>query len=344
MDELVTNLETPRRPTNSWWAGASESAELPRNLFRYILASSGLHQVVLLLLTIAVFLVELVPLELQRRIINDLVKHRGYRLVIILGAVYAAIVLTQGGLKLVLNVYRGWVGERATRELRRRIRSLVGALPSDSPLPEEHGIGVSMIVAEVEPIGGFVGESVSEPFLQGGILCSVVAYMIHLEPLMALSWFVLFVPQLVFVPFLQSAINKRTAGRVRILRKLSISVVDLGGDTDERSLSDDGRIDRVFELNMAVFRLKFGMNFLMNLCTHLQIVAALLLGGWFVYTDQLEIGGVVAFVSAIGRLNDPWGDLVNYFRDISVTNVKFRLMVDAINQMTQESGVPHPDR
>jgi len=33
-----------------------------------------------------------------------------------------------------------------------------------------------MIIAEVDPIGGFVGGSVSEPLLQGGILASVVAY------------------------------------------------------------------------------------------------------------------------------------------------------------------------
>jgi hypothetical protein len=43
---------------------------------------------------------------------------------------------------------------------------------------------------------------------------------------------------------------------------------------------------------------------------------------------------VVAFISGIGRLNDPWGDLVNYFRDVNVTQIKYRLLVDAINQLT----------
>jgi ABC-type bacteriocin/lantibiotic exporter with double-glycine peptidase domain len=69
----------------------------------------------------------------------------------------------------------------------------------------------------------------------------------------------------------------------------------------------------------------------MNLCSHLQIVAALLLGGWWVLQDQLEIGGIVAFISGLGRLNDPWGDLINYFRELSVTRVKFRLLADAVN-------------
>ena len=69
---------------------------------------------------------------------------------------------------------------------------------------------------------------------------------------------------------------------------------------------DAKRIDRVLQLNMGIFSLKFSMNFLMNICNHLQVIAALLIGGWMVHTDQLELGGVVAFISAVGRLNDPW--------------------------------------
>ena len=70
----------------------------------------------------------------------------------------------------------------------------------------------------------------------------------------------------------------------------------------------------------------------MNLSTQFQIIAALLVGGWLVYTDELEIGGVVAFISGIGRFTDPWGDLVNYFRDVNITQVRYGLLRDAINQ------------
>ena len=73
----------------------------------------------------------------------------------------------------------------------------------------------------------------------------------------------------------------------------------------------------------------------MNLSAQLQIIAALLVGGWLVYTDQLEIGGVVAFISGIGRFTDPWGDLVNYFRALNITQVEFRLLSDAVNQQAQ---------
>jgi ABC-type bacteriocin/lantibiotic exporter with double-glycine peptidase domain len=51
-----------------------------------------------------------------------------------------------------------------------------------------------------------------------------------------------------------------------------------------------------------------------------------------VHTGRLELGGVVAFVSGIGRITDPWGDLVNYFRDANLNQVKFRLLSDTVNQ------------
>jgi ABC-type multidrug transport system fused ATPase/permease subunit len=311
------------------------ATEMPRNIFRYVLETSGLHQLFLLLLTVGVFLLEVVPLELQRRIVNDLVKHRDYRLVIFLCAAYAGTVLVQGATKLVLNVYRSWVGERATRDLRRRVRVLVSSRSFASSGSEAQGIQASMIVAEVEPIGGFVGASVSEPLLQGGVLLSVLAYMIHVDLSMGGAALALFVPQLVFVPLMQGAMNRRTGTRVQIIRQLSVSVVEAISGNDAREQTDDERIDRVFELNMGIFRFKFTMNFLMNLSTQFQIIAALLIGGWLVYTDQLEIGGVVAFISGVGRFTDPWGDLVNYFRDANIAQVKFRLMSDAVNQQGQ---------
>ena len=318
------------------WArqfGAAAMDKLPGSVFRYVLATSAPHQLLLLALTVSVFLLEVVPLELQRRIVNDLVKDRPYRWVITLCAVYAGVVLVQGGTKLVLNVYRAWVGERAIRDLRHRIHSVIEAPPTPSPAAEAQGIAVSMIVAEVEPIGGFVGESVSEPLLQGGILASVLAYLIHIDPWMALGAFALFVPQFFFIPLMQAAVNWRAGARIRILRQLGIGVID---QANGHFRADDQRIDRVFSLDMGIFRLKFTMNFLMNLCSHLQIISALLIGGWWVHTDRLEIGGVVAFISGISRLNDPWGDLVNYFRDLTVTQVKYRLLSNAVNELARD--------
>lgn len=318
--------------------GRRSAAEVPDNIFRYVLAAGGWHQLALVVLTVAVFLLEIVPLELQRRVVNDLAKDRHFNYVVLLCAAYAATVLMQGSAKCGLNIYRSWVGERATRDLRRQVHRLVESTSAASSTLEAEGVQASMIVTEVESIGSFVGSAVSEPLLQGGILCSVLGYMIHVDFWMALAAFLLFVPQLVFVPLMQGAMNRRVRERVQIVRQLSVGVVAEGQDHDpRRERADDTRIDHVFELNMGFYKLKFSMNFLMNLSTQLQIVSTLLVGGWAVYQGRLEIGGVVAFISGIHKITDPWGDLVNYFRDANLSQVRYALVRDAINLQAEDA-------
>jgi ABC-type multidrug transport system fused ATPase/permease subunit len=318
---------------------------LPSTIFRYVFAVSWRHQIALVALTVITFLLEVVPLEIQRRAVNDLVKERSFNLVVLLCAVYAGAVLVQGSTKLAVNLYRGWVAENAIRDLRRHVLAYLRIARAAAPGPEVRGIGAAMIVGEVEPIGGFVGSSLSEPLLQAGIMLSVLAYIVHIDRWMATAAFALFLPQLVFVPFMQGAINRRAGARVWVLRQLGVSTVDTRAPSIERDLSDGKRIDRVLQLNMGIYKFKFSMNFLMNLCSHLQVVGALLIGGWMVHTDQLQIGGIVAFISGVGRLNDPWGDLVNYFRDLSLTQVKYRLVADRTNQLSERwASVPIDQR
>ena len=84
------------------------SEQLPNNVFRYVFTVSWVHQIPLVSLTVVTFLIEVVPLEIQRRVVNDLVKHRHFQLVVTLCAAYAGAVLAQGAAKLGLNVYRSW--------------------------------------------------------------------------------------------------------------------------------------------------------------------------------------------------------------------------------------------
>jgi len=75
---------------------------------------------------------------------------------------------------------------------------------------------------------------------------------------------------------LQSAVNRRTGARIQVLRQLGIAMIaGNGGAADERSRIDDRRIEKAFALDMGIFKLKFSMNFLMNVCNHLQINSAL---------------------------------------------------------------------
>jgi len=88
-----------------------------------------------------------------------------------------------------------------------------------------------------------------------------MGYMIHVDVRMAAVAILFFIPQLIFVPLMQHAMNRRTRVRVRIIRRLSVDVIKGGGDA-VRDRDDDDRIDRVFRLNMGIYKFKFSMNFL----------------------------------------------------------------------------------
>jgi ABC-type multidrug transport system fused ATPase/permease subunit len=314
-----------------------KSAVLPKTIMGYVLRTSGHHQIGLALLAAGVFGLTSVPLELQRRIVNDAIKNGATRTIVWLAIAYAGVALLEQALKLALNVYRGWVSEDAVRTLRETLRGAgayepvhrdaqrEGRSEASSDLSNETGVHAAMFVSEAEPIGGFVGMAISEPLLQVGILVSVIGYMTYLEPwALALSAGFL-LPQMLFVPAMQMAINRRAAKRVQTLRHG-------GGEIVATGVPEEGDIERVFALNMGIYKIKYSMNLAMNFMYHAAIAVALGVGGLLVVHHRLQLGTVVAIVSGIGKLNDPWGDLVSWGRELSVDAVKYRLFADALGR------------
>ena len=307
---------------------------MPKSLFGYIWRAGAKHQVALCALSIAVFLLSTVPLELQRRLVNDAIKRGALDAILWLALAYAAVSLAEGGIKLFLNIYRSWVSERAVLDLRGRIGKLTGRAAESDDSGGAGGVEVSMMLSEVEPIGSFIGLSISEPLLQGGILLSVFGYLAFLEPWLALLAIGIFSPQLVFVPLIQGAINRRVERRIQTLRKVSGGIVDAassGNGVDEPRREQ--QVAQVFRLNMGVFKLKFSMSFLMNLLHHLGVATALGVGGWHVVQGSLELGTVVAFVSGLGKVNDPWRDVVNWFREMMVARVRYGLISSGMRKI-----------
>ncbi len=329
-----------RRPARRRAAAAAQRDELlsrrvPTTLTQFIQASSGWHQLWLLIISTLVFLMSTAPLEVQRRLINGALKGQDYHPILVLAGLYAALALGEGLLKLVMNMYRAWISEHAVRSLRRSIDALLNSRSAHPGEADQTGIGVSMILAEAEPIGGFVGSAVSEPLLQAGILASVLAYMIYLHPMMAVVAVAVFSPQMIFVPLVQRAINARVKQRIKTLRKVSVTVTT--ETRDEAPQVQRRRIDRVLALNLGIFQLKFSSTFAMNMLTHLGTAGVLALGGWYVVQGETEIGTVVAFVAGLAKITDPWRDLVAWYRDMHVARAKYALFATAVQTMLAES-------
>lgn len=48
----------------------------------------------------------------------------------------------------------------------------------------------------------------------------------------------------------------------------------------------------------------------------------------------------MAFVSGLGKVNDPWGDLVDWFREMTLVLTRYRLFSDAMNALGHCNSEP----
>jgi ABC-type bacteriocin/lantibiotic exporter with double-glycine peptidase domain len=188
-------------------------------------------------------------------------------------------------------------------------------------------------LSEADPVGLFVATSISEPVLHGGVLISVFAYLIYLQPWMAIVALALFVPQCAVVPLVQKAINRRTASRIQVMRHLSADIVaeSAEGVLQREERAYKRRVSDIYALNLQIYWRKYAMNFLINLLYHFGTVGILFVGGWFVMQGKTEVGTVVAFISGLTKVNDPWNDLVTFFRDMTNARVKYRLIARVLD-------------
>ena len=76
------------------------------------------------------------------------------------------------------------------------------------------------------------------------------------------------------------------------MREVSIAIVGAGGAFD-RNGEQRERLQDVFVFNMGIYKIKFTMNFAINLMTQIGYIGILSLGGYFVVTKATEIGTVL---------------------------------------------------
>lgn len=320
--------EPPRPP--------AQGLTLPPSFLRFVLLSGGWHQAAVCALSVAVFLLNTAPIETQRRIIDTAVHAGSIRAILTLVVLQIAIVLAYGLAKLAMNVYRAWLGECATRDLRFVVTQRLERM-SEEGSDLTNGTGLAMILSEADDIGAFVGSSLSLPIVEIGFLASIFVYLAVLDLKMMFASLLILAPQFVFVPLMQRAINRGVAQRTRLLRRFGDEIL-----SPSKAESSTRRLDEVFTVDVGVFEIKFSLNFLMNLTYSLGSLLVLAIGCVLVVQGQTEIATVVTFLSATSRIVDPWNDVVDWARGFVMTTVKYNLIVQALAASPDEAASPTP--
>ena len=100
-----------------------------------------------------------------------------------------------------------------------------------------------------------------------------------------------------------------------------------GGSSVSSLASEIGKtFEAIYGVRLRVFKLKFGLKFLVSGLQSVGVFTLLFVGGIMVLHGKTEIGIVVAFISGLDRVIDPWRELIAFVRSTSAAKVQFDMM------------------
>lgn len=288
------------------------------SLAGFVWRASGAHQFYAGLIAVCVALFQFIPIDIQRRIVDGAIGSKDVTALFVLGALYLGSILLQSGLKYVLQLYQAWVGESAVKVSRDQLARVASHRPKETAASA--GQTVNVVGREIDNVGGFVGTSISEFVINLTLLVAVSAYMIYMQPTIAMVAAIFLVPQIFLALFMQRELNTLVERQVGLVR-------ELGSDIVQDPAQGSRTIGAIFSNRVRFNALKFGLKALLNIANAIGPLMVLLVGGYLVIHGQTTIGTVVAFVSGFDRLSSPLRDLLDFYRQYEQARVQHDMIV-----------------
>lgn len=320
------------RRMRRWKGGRSIYSLIMRQTARLQVAAIGLG---LLLPPLAV-----VPLEMQKRIIDDAIPAGDLGAVTMLAAAFAGAVFAAALLRGALHYLQGWIVEIVTRVLR---ISLISAQRRRAAPQARLQLGAvtSVMAAEVEPLGDFAAEALNTPLVQGGTLAGVLGYMFATEPRLAAIGAIALIAEGLVTPLMQYWINQLTAERIVRLRRAGLDLIESADPGRHAALVPGlGEVRASYRLRLRMNVLKSVLKIARHLIERAAMVAVLAFGAVMVVRGETELGVVVAFLSGLRQVQGPWSELLDFYRRLADARVKYRLVHAAITATTPAGSVP----
>lgn len=293
------------------------AAQWPHNLFGFIKLTSQRWQWGLAGTALTVAVLTVVPIELQRRIINEALEQQDLvQLLWLAGFMLAAIIALQTG-KFLLGVYQNWISQSVIYATRHQLIDHFGTEYED----EGEGRAVTVISTEADQVGEFVGTGISDLVADGGKLVFAIGYMLYVEPMVTLVALAFFLPQIIALPFLQNSLNRLMRQRTDLLRNLSDEVSEQ--DAQDSADQCEDVLGKIFTNRARSRALKFLIKSGVNLVNSLAPLSVLVFGGYLYVQGDTTIGTIVAFMSGFERMSGPLRALVSYYRVASLRNEQY---------------------
>ena len=308
-----------------------------KSLFSWILHRyRGLQLLLFGLIAVTVFF-RVVPLELQKRIINRAISLKKMDLLFIYCGFYLGAVILAGSLKYLINVVQGYLGQKILYEIRTELYQHILRLPLPFFRRTPPGMVISSLTSELSGVGDFLGKALAVPVINVLTLCAFAGYLLYLNPLLALLSFGIYPIEIAIIPMLQKRHNRLNQERIDVNRSLSNTVGEAISGVHEIQAHGGYPIEKkkfatfaakLVALRQRMYILNYGIKFTNNFFQNLGPFFLFLLGGYLTMVGRFDLGSLVAFLSAYEKLYDPWKEIMDYYQDLQDSRVRYRRVMD----------------
>ncbi|RLC18661.1 MAG: ABC transporter ATP-binding protein [Deltaproteobacteria bacterium] len=301
-------------------------ADIPvvkKSLFSWIFPGNVKLQLMLLLIITIMVFARVLPLELQRSIVNEAINLGNIEKLFIYCGIYLVAVVFASGLKYLTNVIQTLISERTTARMRKDLYYHILTLPLGFFRKTQPGLVVNALTTELTLPGNFVGLSIAAPVTNLMTLLAFAGYLLWLNWLLALVSLSIYPIVIFLVPMLQKRVNRANKKRVDASRNFSSRIAESvsgiheiqgnGAHAIENS-KYDRIVDNLLKIRIVWSLYRFGIKSLNGFFSSLGPFLVFILGGWLAIKGQLELGALMAFVSAQEKLFDPWKELIEFFQ------------------------------
>ncbi|AXI48849.1 ABC transporter ATP-binding protein [Sulfitobacter sp. SK012] len=300
-------------------------------------------------MTITLFPLLYLTLELPKRIINDAIGSDGETVaffgvalpqvtyLMALCGIFLLAVLVHGLMKMRINTMKGVLAERLLRRFRFTLIARILRFPAPYFERTSQGELVSMVTSESEPLGGLMGDAVAQPVLQAGQMITILGFLFVQSVTFGLAACALIPIQAWIIPKLQRQINLLNKKRVVQLRALAAEIGEgAAGSTALRThggwryrmamISD--RLGRLYSIRFEIFQKKFFMKFANNFITQLTPFFFYAVGGYLVIKGEITFGALVAALAAYKDLSSPWKELLAYYTQYQDMSLRWQAITE----------------
>ena len=322
---------------------------IERSIFAFIWKYTKRDQLILLLVTITLFPLLYLTLELPKRIINDAIGAQvspvevygvSVPQMVLLGllcGLFLISVFVHGLMKMRINTMKGILSERLLRRLRYTLIARILRFPAPYFERTSQGELVSMVTSESEPMGGLMGDALAQPVLQAGQMATILAFLFIQSITFGLAASALIPVQAWLIPRLQKRINALNKKRVQQVRALAAEIGE--GAAGAASLRTNGgsryrmamisdRLGRLFFIRLDIFKKKFFMKFINNFMTQLTPFFFYSIGGYLAIKGEITVGALVAALAAYKDIASPWKELLAYYNQTQDMSLRWHTITE----------------